>query len=179
MTTATRMNAMDELERSDRAHDAVTPALPRRVPGYSSMPKLGKADRRHAARFGHTPAQVWAARRWARTVTGLPQEEADALELLLSELATNALEHSASGQEGHFTVTLAYLDTNAIRLAVTDAGPRHGGAPTVPRVRPVDPGLEHGRGLALVDRLSRRWGFLGVQGAPLTVWAVISRTALR
>ncbi|WP_233570777.1 ATP-binding protein [Nocardiopsis sp. Huas11] len=149
------------------------------MPGYSSMPKLGTADRRHAARFGHTPSQVRAARRWARTVTGLPQEEADALELLLSELVTNALEHSASGQEGHFTVTLAYLDTNVIRLAVADAGPRHGEAPTVPRVRPVDPGLEHGRGLALVDRLSRRWGFLGVQGAPLTVWAVISRTALR
>ncbi|OLT24693.1 hypothetical protein BJF83_23960 [Nocardiopsis sp. CNR-923] len=143
------------------------------------MPQLGEAGRRHAARFGHTPSQVSAARRWVRTVTRLPGEDADVLELLLSELVTNALEHTASGQGGHFTVTLAYLDNKGIRLAVTDAGPRHGAAPTIPHVNEVDPGLEHGRGLALVERLSRRWGFLGVQGAPLTVWAVISRTAPR
>ncbi len=153
--------------------------LPRRVPGYSLMPQMGKASRRHAARFGHTSSQVRAARRWARTVTGLPREDADVLELLLSELVTNALEHSASGQGGHVTVTLACLDSNAIRLAVMDAGPRRGAPTTVPHVNEADPGLEYGRGLALVERLSRRWGFLGVPGAPLTVWAVISRNAQR
>ncbi len=179
MTTATRMKTMNAPIQDGCADAEVTPALPHRVPGYSTMPRLGGAHRRHAARFGHTPPQVREARRWARTVTGLSQEEADVIELVLSELVTNALRHTASGQNGHFTVTIAYLDTDVIRLAVEDAGPRHGAVPSIPRVRPMDPGLENGRGLALVERLSRRWGFLGVQGTPLTVWAAISRSALR
>ncbi|MDA8370907.1 MAG: ATP-binding protein [Nocardiopsaceae bacterium] len=143
------------------------------------MPELGKAGRRHAARFGHTPSQVRAARHWVQVITGLPRGEADVLELVLSELVTNALRHTASGQEGRFTVTIAYLDNDAVRLAVGDDGPRHGDEPTVPHVRPVDPGLEHGRGLALVERLSRHWGFLGIHGSPLTVWVVVSRMAMR
>ncbi|MFI6575023.1 ATP-binding protein [Nocardiopsis sp. NPDC050513] len=179
MTAVTRVNVIERTKWSKRAGDEASPMLPRRVPGYSSMPQLGEAGRRHAARFGHAPSQVSVARCWARSVTGLPREDADVLELLLSELVTNALEHSASGQGGHFTVTLACLGNNVIRLAVTDAGPRYGAPPTVPHVNEVDAGLEHGRGLALVERLSRRCGFLGVQGSPLTVWAVISRRAPR
>jgi anti-sigma regulatory factor (Ser/Thr protein kinase) len=113
-------------------------------------------------------------------VTGLPPAEADVLELLVAELTTNACTHSASGDDGGFlTLQVTFLDTNIIRIAVIDQGPRTGAAPRFPTVRSPSTDDEGGRGLALARSISRRFGVLGSIGEPLTVWAVVHRSDLR
>ena len=87
----------------------------------------------------------------------------DDLVLLASELATNAVRHTASGLDGTFCV-LVQAATGWARVEVHDLG-----SGTAPRVRhPGAPG-ESGAGLAVVDAVADRWGF---HGSPLgrVVW---------
>lgn len=79
----------------------------------------------------------------------------DTAELVVSELASNAVQHSLSGEYcGPFIVA---VDAGAasVRVSVVDLG-----AETSPPVRPAMPGpdAERGRGLALVALLSKEWG---------------------
>lgn len=87
--------------------------------------------------------------------------------LLLSELFTNAVAHTRSGDPGG-TVRLRIHAHPVIRLEVDDDGADS----TSPKA--LDPSLtdEHGRGLELVEMLADRWGALGVQspGDGATVW---------
>jgi anti-sigma regulatory factor (Ser/Thr protein kinase) len=75
--------------------------------------------------------------------------------LLVSELVTNSVRHSASGLPGQ-TVTVTVLSGGEVaQVQVTDRS-----GTTVPALRPETSGLEGGgRGLYLVDSLSARWGF--------------------
>ncbi|GAA2446549.1 ATP-binding protein [Streptomyces glaucus] len=78
-------------------------------------------------------------------------------ELLVSELATNALLHSAT----RFRLTL-FAAHGVLRCEVTDADRR------VPQV--LDAGCaENGRGMLLVQALARRWG-CHQDGQGKTVW---------
>ncbi|MGF0170522.1 ATP-binding protein [Streptomyces sp. Marseille-Q5077] len=84
-------------------------------------------------------------------------ELVDVAELLVSELATNAVRHSAS----RFGLTLSAAH-GILRCEVRDGGCR------VPVV--LDAGAsESGRGMFLVDALSRRWG-CHQDGPGKTVW---------
>ena len=83
-----------------------------------------------------------------------------------TELATNALQHTASGRSGLFAVEVTWHES-AVRVAVAD-----GGSPTEPRVI-EDPAAEHGRGLLLVAALSVRTGVTGDHRGRL-VWADIA-----
>lgn len=170
---ATRVGAMSDMKGNDAR--GAKPRLPQRVSGYGTAPGLAWAGRRHGARFGSTPDQVAAARRWVHAMSGLPKREAFVLELVVSELVTNALRHTRSGQDGEITMRILHLDGGRIRISVTDEGPRLGEAPTFPEIEPGLPFDDHGRGLFLVNQASRRMGVLGVLGGPLTVWAVIER----
>jgi anti-sigma regulatory factor (Ser/Thr protein kinase) len=110
---------------------------------------------------GHAD-QVAAARRFvASAIHGGPAR--DVSRLLVSEAATNALLHSASGDGGTFAVEYAISD-HRLRVEVHD-----GGGPTGPRRRVHDIESMTGRGLDLFDALSDRWG---VDGGPdgWTVW---------
>jgi anti-sigma regulatory factor (Ser/Thr protein kinase) len=81
----------------------------------------------------------------------------DTAELLVSELATNALLHSAS----RFRLTLSAAH-GVLRCEVEDAGRR------TPQV--LEAGAsESGRGMFLVDALARRWG-CHQDGPRKTVW---------
>ncbi|WP_327088369.1 ATP-binding protein [Nonomuraea sp. NBC_01738] len=93
--------------------------------------------------------------------------QADTAELIVSELATNAVRHSDSGRfGGRFVVTLMG-NTDIIWLGVQDEG----GAST-PALSTSAPDEEGGHGLILVAHLSVAWGVSGTaQGR--TVWAVI------
>ena len=71
------------------------------------------------------------------------------VQLLLSELATNAVLHA--GGDG-FTVGVEVLPEGAVRLTVADDSPRP------PRLRDYGTGATTGRGVALVDELARGWG---------------------
>lgn len=96
---------------------------------------------------------VAAARAWARRL--LPEllnrptrgSLGDDLDLVLSELVGNALRHAGGVHE----VSLAPVE-DALRVTVVDADDR------APVVREPDEDLESGRGLLLVDALSRAWG---------------------
>ncbi|MEU9015895.1 ATP-binding protein [Streptomyces sp. NPDC048479] len=73
----------------------------------------------------------------------------DDIQLLISELLANAIEHGA-GEEIGFA--LAYLPSEEVRIEVTD------GSTALPQKR--RPGLieEHGRGVLIIDALADAWG---------------------
>ncbi|MFD7138922.1 SpoIIE family protein phosphatase [Streptomyces sp. NPDC059919] len=88
------------------------------------------------------------ARRFARralTRWGL-EELQDSLELLVSEVVTNAVRYAER------PVTLRLLRTDVLRCEVGDDSPQ---LPRQRRARETDEG---GRGLFLVNRMARRWG---------------------
>ncbi|MEU3308448.1 ATP-binding protein [Nocardiopsis sp. NPDC055551] len=150
------------------------------MPGYSTGQLSRCSGRRHAACFSSASPAVREARAWVRHVTGLPTTEADLLELLVAELTANACTHSASGDEGGFlTLQVAFLGNSVIRIGVLDQGPRPGSRLCFPSVQVSEADAEDGRGLALVQGISRRFGVLGSIGEPLTVWAVVHRSDLR
>jgi anti-sigma regulatory factor (Ser/Thr protein kinase) len=107
-----------------------------------------------SARFPPVPASVRAARCFVLAELGRigplaapGTPDAEALALLTSELASNAVRHARTP----FTVTLL-AQADGLRVAVAD------GAPGQPRPGAVPSGGEGGRGLALLGRLARAWG---------------------
>ncbi|MEU3189274.1 SpoIIE family protein phosphatase [Streptomyces sp. NPDC006992] len=88
------------------------------------------------------------ARRLARralTRWGL-EELSDSVELLVSEIVTNAVRYAER------PITLRLLRTDVLRCEVGDD------VPQLPRLRQARATDEGGRGLYLVNRLARRWG---------------------
>ncbi|MEU5836466.1 SpoIIE family protein phosphatase [Streptomyces diacarni] len=88
------------------------------------------------------------ARRLARRALarwGL-EELSDAVELLVSEIVTNAVRYAER------PITLRLLRTDTLRCEVGDD------VPQLPRLRQARATDEGGRGLYLVNRLARRWG---------------------
>ncbi len=101
---------------------------------------------------GH-PDQVRQARRFvARALAGCPAA-ADAV-LGVSELASNAVQHTRSGQGGRFQV-LVWRGRASACVAVIDDGARRGPAP-----RAHSPGelAGSGHGLRVVADLAASWG---------------------
>jgi anti-sigma regulatory factor (Ser/Thr protein kinase) len=93
-----------------------------------------------------TPKQISRARRWIRTVlANCPCAEEAAF--VVSELATNAITHTASGQVGGtFHVTVIRSET-VVMISVTDAG----GTDHIPHIDFATHDATHGRGLSMVD----------------------------
>ncbi|MFF8284302.1 ATP-binding protein [Streptomyces albus] len=97
------------------------------------------------------PEEIGRVRRWIRDVLHDSSHSDDAA-LIVSELGSNALLHSASGgPNGSFHVSL-HRSPGTVVLAVTDTG---GGA-TKPHVETPDENDIHGRGLGLVAALADR-----------------------
>ncbi|MFD1543881.1 ATP-binding protein [Nonomuraea guangzhouensis] len=87
--------------------------------------------------------------------------------LIVSELITNALIHTASGLHGGVvTVEVVAVDAEIVRVEVTDDG-----ADTVPRARVSGGDDCHGRGLWLVEQVSLRWGVRLLGAGQRAVWA--------
>jgi anti-sigma regulatory factor (Ser/Thr protein kinase) len=86
--------------------------------------------------------------------------------LVISELLSNALRH-AEPLPGS-TIRVAWsIDGDSVRVSVSD-----GGGPTVPELGEPTQAATGGRGLRIVQKLSRRWGTSrGDDGA--TVWAEV------
>jgi anti-sigma regulatory factor (Ser/Thr protein kinase) len=94
-------------------------------------------------------SDVAAARRFVRqALTGIDPEVSADLQLVTSELMTNAIEHAASP---HVTVELEIHDGEVV-LTVTS----HGSAPLAPVESwvPAPPDARAGRGLAIVRELA-------------------------
>ena len=128
--------------------------------------------------FDGRPECVADVREFTRRVIG-DRTGADMVELVVSELAGNAIRHSDSGEPGgQFTLHIAAL-TNRWQVRVDDAGGTN--VPHVCEPPPIDSAddldclgdeIEAGRGLTLVAAVSSSWGVLGDEGAH-AVWAEI------
>ncbi len=101
--------------------------------------------------FAGSSDQVRHARDFVRRVLD-ECPVADDATLLASELATNAIQHTASGLGGKFTVTV-YRTHTWVRVEVTDDG-----SDTTPHPRPHGGAGESGLGLTLVELVAPRWG---------------------
>ena len=97
----------------------------------------------------------------------LEEEELEVVEVLVTELLTNAVAHAGLAAEDSVVLHLA-VAPERIRVEVCDHG--HGFTPEeVGRPRP-DPG---GFGLLMVDRAASRWGIAGDDGN--CVWFELDR----
>jgi anti-sigma regulatory factor (Ser/Thr protein kinase) len=103
----------------------------------------------HRRTFPGDPQELRAARSWTRaTLNGHPHSEDAAL--IVTELGTNALMHTASGDAaGAFHVTLTISELT-IAIAVTDSGDTK----TAPEVQHPSLSSTHGRGLGMVTALA-------------------------
>jgi anti-sigma regulatory factor (Ser/Thr protein kinase) len=116
--------------------------------------------------FPHEPESVPAARRFAMSaLRGVSTDTLEAVELMVSELATNCIRHTDSGFE--LTITRTGGD---IRVAATDGA---GGRPEMRSPKPTDPS---GRGLKIIDMLSAEWGVDQRAAAGKTVWFTVADT---
>jgi serine/threonine-protein kinase RsbW len=104
--------------------------------------------------FPGRPEQVAEARLFVLAVlAGRP--EADAAALVVSELCTNAVCHSASGgPDGLFAVTVG-REPDRATVTVQDMG--SGSEPAITSPGGDEPG-ESGRGLLLVAAMAKEWG---------------------
>ncbi|MEV6835340.1 ATP-binding protein [Streptomyces sp. NPDC051133] len=122
------------------------------------------------------PAEVGRARRWARSRLpglGIEADEplAETLILLVSELVTNAVVHTACPAVLRLSVPVPQTEatpSTTLRLEVADTSSR---AP-VPRCAAGD--ATGGRGLALVDCLADRWGW-SREDAGKSIWCELDR----
>ncbi|MFC7930896.1 SpoIIE family protein phosphatase [Streptomyces cinereoruber] len=92
------------------------------------------------------------------------EELTDSVELLISEVVTNAVRYAER------PVTLRLLRTDVLRCEVGDDSPQ---LPRQRRARDTDEG---GRGLFLVNRLARRWGATRLSGGKVVWFELATRT---
>jgi len=110
--------------------------------------------------FAASDQSVGAARRFVSdNIPDLTPELKDAVILMVSELATNALIHAASG----FQLTVDRTKTR-LRVSVADLGPG------VPALQSPPSRQPHGRGLRIVEELSDQWGTSEAPKKGKTVW---------
>ncbi|MDO0925953.1 SpoIIE family protein phosphatase [Streptomyces sp. TG1A-8] len=91
------------------------------------------------------------------------EELTDAVELLVSEVVTNAVRYASR------PVTLRLLRTDVLRCEVGDD------VPQLPRLRQARATDEGGRGLYLVNRMARRWGATRLSTGKV-VWFELNRS---
>lgn len=123
---------------------------------------------KHTRTFPHEPESVPAARRFATgLLRGVSSDTMEAVELMVSELATNCIRHTDSG----FVLSVERTG-GEIRVEATDGA---GGKPEMRSPLPTDPS---GRGLKIIDMLSADWGVEQNAAAEgKTVWFTVPDTA--
>lgn len=111
--------------------------------------------------FPRDVRSVASARRFVAGLLGeADQATRERVLLMVSELATNAVQHARTG----FDIT-AHVDGEALRIEVTDTGP---GRPRQQDPAPTEPS---GRGLLIIDALADQWGIVEAPAGPgTTVW---------
>ncbi|MDQ0994527.1 anti-sigma regulatory factor (Ser/Thr protein kinase) [Streptomyces sp. V3I7] len=106
----------------------------------------------HARRFTRRALRAW----------DVPEDQADSVLLVVSELVTNALVHAA----GEVRLDLTRVN-HRLRVAVADGSPRTPVRPTT-----ICWEATGGRGILLVEAMSAAWGTVPVSGGK-QVWADI------
>lgn len=115
------------------------------------------------------PKNVAKARAFVAKVLGPDHPCQDVAVLLCSELVTNAVLHSASGQRGG-TVTVVVTDqVESVQVEVVDEG----SARSIPVVK-AEVYAAEGHGLFLVESLADQWGYES-EDEGTTVWFRLAR----
>jgi serine/threonine-protein kinase RsbW len=124
--------------------------------------------------LGPLAGAVPCARGHARNVLwewGITGDLTDNVELIVSELVTNAID--ATGllrTPAPQPVQLRLAEAHRfILIEVADA------SPDPPRLNQPAPGAEHGRGLMLVHALSMEWGSYPLEPCGKVIWAKVTR----
>lgn len=121
----------------------------------------------HELRLDPDPTALREVRRTVRQLWPHAQRHGrDEAELVADELASNAIRHVGRP----FRLSLAYLPGQTL-IAVSDASRRE----PVPHTQ--HDGEVCGRGLRVVEQLSRDWGVRLVHGEGKTVWAALPAAA--
>jgi signal transduction histidine kinase len=110
-------------------------------------------------------ASVPLARRLATdALTDVPQRTLEVVALVVSELVTNCLRHA--GTDLHLKVTQR---SDHVQVEVSDHGRGR------PARKSPPPSVAHGRGLQIVQALTRGWGVVpAAAGAGKTVWCSVA-----
>ena len=117
--------------------------------------------------FLASPPSVTEARRFVTVfLAGWPVVET--AELIVSELATNAIRHSASNRFGGRFHVLIHSEHYLVWVGVADEG-----GPRAPQMLAPDEQDERGRGLLLVATLADSYGVRGDETGR-TVWASLA-----
>lgn len=155
-------------EPQDEFHDEVLSlgASPPNPPSQRNGLALGMSPNASIV-FDPEPASVSAARTWVTKVVrqwstdvSIPTEVVDAVRLVVSELMGNAVRHART----RIRATLWIDHDDVLWLEVED------GSASPLRARGVEVRSIDGRGLALVERLSTRWGVKELRHGKV-VWA--------
>ena len=134
--------------------------------------------------LGALPSAIPCARLHARQVAWEWQLShlADATELVVSELTTNALRASAGLTASRFAGKFA-VGTPPVRLWLYSDGERvliqvWDGNDEMPARQEVDPGAGSGRGLLIVESLASDWGSSRLaKSSGKIVWAVVAQAS--
>jgi len=111
--------------------------------------------------FPAVPASVREARRFLSSILNGRPAANDAL-ICLSELVTNAVVHSRSGEPGGQFLVRVQRSRGHLRVEVRDQGGRW--------VYPAPTDERGGRGLLIVGGLARDWGRTGDERSGWTIW---------
>ncbi len=146
-------------------------AVPRFVPTYRSVSEALESleaaprPRRYQVQLPCDPTSARLARRLVEQAChewGIPAMATDAV-VVASELTDNMVYHARS--DGWLRLELR---SNMLIVGVADADSR------LPRLRVPGLGAAGGRGLVLVDKLSRTWGTASRLPEGKVVWAVLT-----
>ncbi|WP_298458458.1 ATP-binding protein [uncultured Cellulomonas sp.] len=113
-------------------------------------------------------SSVRVGRRWVldqAATAGVQQPAMPTIELLTSEVLTNAIVH---GSQGHPVVLHTCLNDDLFGVAVTDQSPDQ------PRRLQPAPTAGGGRGVLLVDLLATDWGCQALDPSGKSVWFLLS-----
>jgi anti-sigma regulatory factor (Ser/Thr protein kinase) len=105
------------------------------------------------------------ARQLARAVIEETGARVPELDLVISELAANAVRHART----HYRVEIA-VEGGTVVVGV------HDGSSALPQMRTPGPGDGGGRGLLIIESIARRWGVQPIDGDGKTVWAELALT---
>lgn len=122
------------------------------------------AHRPHRLVLDPEPGSVATGRRWAAREAELAHATAEAartVELLTSEILTNAVVHTRAHR--HIALSAECHD-DCVRVEVTDPDP------TLPLVKAGNARRIGGHGMRLVDALASAWGIDLHPGVGKTVW---------
>jgi anti-sigma regulatory factor (Ser/Thr protein kinase) len=122
-------------------------------PGYTETLACEPETARRARRLVSAALNTWGI-----------GELADAGTLIVSELVGNAVRHTSCRL---VRVSVRRVTDDLVRIGVADK------SHALPKMDPVADGDEAGRGLVLVDALSRRWGY-DEKPWGKTVWAELA-----